>query len=64
MIEGLLLGVLTCASAIAQTQITPHVPSTPATPSIEVPQLVDITASTGIQFEHLSSSDQKLLSNP
>ncbi len=49
---GLLLSILACASAIAQSHTTT---------SIEVPQLVDITASTGIQFQHLSSSDQKYI---
>ena len=60
IIGGLFLSILTCASAIAQTHTTPHAP-TPATQSIGVPQLVDITASTHIQFEHLSSSDQKYI---
>jgi enediyne biosynthesis protein E4 len=60
IIGGLFLSILTCASAIAQTHTTPHAP-TPATQSIEAPQLVDITASTRIQFEHLSSSDQKYI---
>ena len=59
IIEGLLLGILTCASAITQTQTPSH--PTPATQSIDVPQLVDITASTKIKFEHLSSSDQKYI---
>ena len=36
-----------------------HTP--PASATIEVPQLVDITASTHIQFQHLSSSDQKYI---
>jgi enediyne biosynthesis protein E4 len=50
---ALLLAVLTCAPAFTQTHA--------AAPSIEVPQLVDITASTHIQFQHLSSSDQKYI---
>ncbi len=33
----------------------------PAKASLHVPQLVDITASTGIHFEHLSSSDNKYI---
>jgi hypothetical protein len=32
-----------------------------ATPSTKLPQLVDITASTGITFEHLSSPEQKYI---
>jgi hypothetical protein len=49
--------LFTCSSAIAQTHTTPPAP----TASIDVPQLVDITASTHIQFQHLSSSDQKYI---
>jgi len=59
-LAGLLLGVLTCASAIAQAPPPPP-PPTSTTQPIDVPQLVDITASTHIQFEHLSSSDQKYI---
>ncbi len=33
----------------------------PAQPPARVPQLVDITASTGIHFQHLSSSDQRYI---
>ena len=32
-----------------------------AAPAVRIPQLVDVTASTGIKFEHLSSSDQKYI---
>ncbi len=32
-----------------------------ASKAAKVPQLVDVTASTGIKFEHLSSSDQKYI---
>jgi enediyne biosynthesis protein E4 len=56
IIEGLFLSILTYASAMAQTHATP-----PAPQSIDAPQLVDITPSTHIQFEHLSSSDQKYI---
>jgi len=59
-LAGLLLGVLTCASAIAQAHPAPPAPTSTTQP-IDVPQLVDITASTHIQFEHLSSSDQKYI---
>ena len=59
-LAGLLLGVLTCASAIAQGPPPPPAPTSTTQP-IDVPQLVDITASTHIQFEHLSSSDQKYI---
>ena len=59
-LAGLLLGVLTCASAIAQAPPPPPAPTSTTQP-IDVPQLVDITASTHIQFEHLSSSDQKYI---
>jgi hypothetical protein len=43
-------------SAACVAQVAP-----PAPPSLHVPQLVDITASTGIHFEHLSSSEQKYI---
>src|ERR1700733_5258397 len=33
----------------------------PSPPAVQVPQLVDITASTGIRFEHLSSPEQKYI---
>jgi len=56
-LAALLLGILPCAPAFTQNHTTPHAP----TASIEVPQLIDITASTHIQFEHLSSSDQKYI---
>jgi hypothetical protein len=49
----IVLSLLLAASAVrAQTQ---------AKPALHVPQLIDITASTGIHFEHLSSSDQKYI---
>jgi len=55
LILCLLLGTLFRVSAIAQA----HAPS--AQPPIEIPQLIDITSSTHIHFEHLSSSDQKYI---
>jgi enediyne biosynthesis protein E4 len=44
--------------AAGQTQSTPVAQ---AAPGKSYPELVDITASTGIQFEHLSSPDQKFI---
>src|SRR4029077_4415887 len=35
--------------------------SAPAPASVQLPQLVDITASTGIKFDHLSSPEQKYI---
>lgn len=33
----------------------------PSTPAVQVPQLVDLTVSTGISFQHLSSPEQKYI---
>ncbi|MGH9528552.1 MAG: hypothetical protein ACRD2S_01390, partial [Terriglobales bacterium] len=49
----------------SKTTAPPTDPSTPQEPTpqppAELPQLVDITASTGIKFEHLSSPEQKFI---
>jgi hypothetical protein len=47
------------STALAQT--LPRPPSAAAPIQLHVPQLVDVTASTGIHFEHLSSSDQRYI---
>jgi enediyne biosynthesis protein E4 len=50
------LALLNAALSLAQAK-----PAVEAASSLRVPQLVDITASTGIHFEHLSSPDQKFI---
>jgi hypothetical protein len=50
------LGVAACGDGAAQA---PKGAASAA--AARVPELVDITASTGIRFEHLSSSDQKYI---
>jgi enediyne biosynthesis protein E4 len=46
----------------AETSTQAGIPSAaPASPSTHYPELVDITASTGIQFEHHSSPEQKYI---
>src|ERR1700754_3952800 len=44
-----------------QTQRAVPKPSAPAQRTQKAPQLVDITASTGIRFEHLASPDQRYI---
>src|SRR4051812_39694664 len=69
LIAGIVCGLIFSAgdghqsvSALAQSR-TPAAPvATRETPPAEpYPQLVDITASTGIKFEHLSSPEQKYI---
>jgi hypothetical protein len=52
---GVVMLALGSGTGVAQTAA--HAPA----PALHVPQLIDITASTGIRFEHLSSSDQKYI---
>jgi hypothetical protein len=52
------MGLMALAGGVGVAQTA--APRSPA-PSLHVPKLVDITASTGIKFEHLSSSDQKYI---
>jgi hypothetical protein len=60
IIRCLLLGVLSSFSATAQGHAI-QAKASSAAQAIQPPQLVDITASTHIHFEHLSSSDQKYI---
>ena len=55
--------VLCCGRSPAQVISQASRPSkpTPIAASVRVPQLADITASTGIHFEHLSSPEQKYI---
>ncbi len=56
------LGVLAAFLALLGLSVRllgQQVPSAP--PPTQLPQLVDITDSTGIKFEHLSSSDKKYI---
>ena len=50
----------TSASPQQQSSAKPQ-PDQPAGPTQNYPELVDITASTGIHFEHLSSPEQKFI---
>ena len=62
------VAALLCALALhyasaQQANPTPH-PSSPHTnekPTTDIPQLVDITAKTGIHFDHLSSPENKYI---
>ncbi len=60
-IVGAVLAAALFAAAMQASSAQMQAPAktTPATPS--VPQLVDITAKTGIHFEHLSSPEQKYI---
>jgi len=60
------LGFLLCAAAIllparAFPQSRSGAPSQTDAPSTTFPQLIDITASTGIKFNHLSSPEQRYI---
>ncbi len=48
-------------SPAAQSQSQPAAATTTETASTAYPQLVDITASTGIKFEHISSPEQRYI---
>ena len=63
MLSVLLLSYLPIAFCVARAgaQAAPHPEPHAAAPAVHAPQLVDITASTGIHFRHLSSSDQKYI---
>ncbi len=63
MLSVLLLSYLPLALCVARAgaQAAPHPEPHAAAPAVHAPQLVDITASTGIHFQHLSSSDQKYI---
>ena len=50
--------IFTCASLLSPGEL---VAQSKAEKPLPVPQLVDITASTGIHFEHLSSPEQKFI---
>jgi enediyne biosynthesis protein E4 len=54
-----LLGALIALLALSVRLLGQQAPGAP--PPTPLPQLVDITDSTGIQFEHLSSSDKKYI---
>lgn len=58
-----LLGTMLFQSALAQQAADEHSPAvhTQEQPSSEIPQLVDITAKTGIRFTHLSSLNKKYI---
>jgi hypothetical protein len=46
---------------LAASSLFTQSPAKPPTPSSPLPQLVDITASSGIHFQHLSSPEQKYI---
>ena len=52
---AVILALVICGSLFSQSQPKPD------EQSYHLPQLVDITASTGIHFEHLSSPEQKFI---
>ena len=56
MCGAVLLATLVAVAKSANTQASP-----PPQSAAQLPQLVDITDSTGIKFEHLSSSDKKYI---
>jgi hypothetical protein len=49
------------ALAIALLAILPSSAQVPEPPSAKLPQLVDITAATGIRFDHLSTPEQRYI---
>jgi hypothetical protein len=51
-------GILACQMG---AQATKSIPRSASTATTRVPTLIDITASTGIHFEHLSSPEQKYI---
>jgi hypothetical protein len=62
----MLLATLLCAIALPsvsaqQTKAAAHPAVAEEKPSTDVPQLVDITAKTGIHFDHLSSPENKYI---